>query len=197
LSELNINALFPTFLFIKNHPDPSALNTQLLGESNRLRELGPEGVSVSNRGGWQSADDVNTRPEFELLMRFVEETMAEIKEFLTFDDDVTFRVATAWVNFNGKGDYNTKHIHGNSLFSGVYYIKVPENAGQIKVHDPNPVRGCFHAPYREFGPHNCFSHEVEPEEGRLVIFPGYVPHEVTPNMSDEVRCSIAFNIGAN
>jgi uncharacterized protein (TIGR02466 family) len=196
LSELNINPLFPTFLFIKNHPDPAGLNTQLLSECNRLRELNPEGVNVSNRGGWQSADDVNTRPEFHSFVRFVEETMAEIKEFLTVEDDVTFGVMTAWVNFNGKGDYNTKHVHGNSFFSGVYYVKVPENAGYIKLHDPSPVRGCFHPPYKEFGPQNCFSYEVDAAEGRLIIFPGYVPHEVTPNMSDEERCSIAFNIGA-
>lgn len=56
-------------------------------------------MGVSNRGGWQSPDDINTRPGFEALIRLVEETMVEIKEFLTIDDDVTFRVGTAWINF--------------------------------------------------------------------------------------------------
>jgi len=195
LSELAITALFPTFLFMKSHPDAADFNARLLRECNHLREQRSQSVSVSNRGGWQSKDDINSYPAFAPFVSFVEETMAEVKKFLTVDDDVTFRVATAWVNFNAKGDYNIKHVHGNSFFSGVYYVKIPEDGGLIRLSDPNPVRVCFHVPYKELGPHNCFSHEVEPEEGRLVIFPGYVPHEVTPNMSNEERCSIAFNLG--
>jgi hypothetical protein len=137
LSDLQITALFPTFLFFKDHPDPATLNAQLLEACNRLRERDPKGVGISNRGGWQSDDDINERSEFALL---------------------------------------------------------PENAGHIKIFDPNPVRMCFHPPYKEVGPHNCFSQEFDPAEGRLVIFPGYVPHEVTPTMNDEERCSIAFNV---
>ncbi|NCF27918.1 MAG: hypothetical protein GWP69_11100 [Gammaproteobacteria bacterium] len=194
MSDLQITALFPTFLFFKDHPDPATLNAQLLEACNRLRERDPKGVGISNRGGWQSDDDINERSEFALFVSFVEDTMAEVKEFLTVEDQVTFRVATAWVNFNARRDYNVKHVHGNSFFSGVYYVKVPENAGHIKIFDPNPVRMCFHPPYKEVGPHNCFSQEFDPAEGRLVIFPGYVPHEVTPTMNDEERCSIAFNV---
>jgi uncharacterized protein (TIGR02466 family) len=195
MSDLTITALFPTFIFVRNHPDPSKLNAHLLRESKRLREGDPQGVNVSNRGGWQSNDNINSNPEFAPFVRFVEETMVDVKEFLTVDDDVTFRVATAWVNFNGRNDYNVKHIHANSFFSGVYYVRVPEGAGRLKLSDPNHARVCFHLPYKEFGPHNCFDHEVEPEEGRMVIFPGYVFHQVTPTTADEERCSIAFNIG--
>jgi uncharacterized protein (TIGR02466 family) len=181
-------------VFLKDHPDSAVLNAQLLTVCNRIREHDPEGIGISNRGGWQSDDDINERPEFASLIQFVESAMVEVKEFLTVEDNITFRVATAWVNFNGKGDYNVKHVHGNSFFSGVYYVKVPENAGQIKISDPNPARVCFYPPYKEAGPHNAFSHNFDPVEGRVVIFPGYVPHEVTPTMNDEERCSIAFNV---
>lgn len=195
MSDLEITALFPTFLFRKDHPNASELNAQLLRESNRMRERDPQGVTVSNRGGWQSKDDINDYPEFASFVSFVEEAMAEVKAFLSVDDDFTFRVGTAWINFNGKGDFNSRHVHGNSFFSGVYYVKVPENAGQIKLFDPNPIRICFHVPYKETAAQNCFNHTFEPVEGRMFIFPGYVPHEVTANLSDEERCSIAFNVG--
>lgn len=194
MSDLQITALFPTFLFSKDHQEPATFNAQLLDACSRLREQDLSGVGISNRGGWQSNDDINERREFAAFVKFVEAAMTEIKEFLTVQDQVEFRVATAWVNFNGKDHYNATHVHGNSFFSGVYYVKVPENAGQLRLFDPNPVRVCFHPPYKEAGPHNCFRQEVEPAEGRLVIFPGYVPHDVTPTTSEEERCSIAFNV---
>jgi hypothetical protein len=36
----------------------------------------------------------------------------------------------------------------------------------------------------------------EPLEGRLIMFPGWLPHEVEPNLSEEednIRISISFN----
>ena len=194
---MQITALFPTFLFQKDHPHQADFNAQLLKESYRIRELQSQGVVVSNQGGWQSSDDVNTYPEFAALVDFVDEAMIEVKSFLSVIDEWDFRVGTAWINFNGKGHFNARHVHGNALFSGVYYVRVPENSGVIKLIDPNPIRACFHTPYKETGAQNCFSHEIEPVEGRLLIFPGYVPHEVSPNLSDEERCSIAFNVGVN
>lgn len=195
MSELNITALFPTFLFFKDYPNPTEFNARLLDEGNLLREMDPEGASISNRGGWQSKEDINTYPQFAPLVRFVEDTMAEVKEFLGVTDDAMFRVGSAWVNFNARGDYNTRHIHSNSFFSAVYYVKVPENSGEFHLFDPNPVRTCFHVPYKESTAQNTFIHGVKPVEGRLLVFPSYVFHEVTANMSDEERCSIALNIG--
>ena len=33
---------------------------------------------------------------------------------------------------------NHPHIHPNSLFSGVYYVKSNPQAGRLKIHDPRP-----------------------------------------------------------
>ena len=34
--------------------------------------------------------------------------------------------------------YNKTHTHPNSLWSGVYYIKVPKNSGKLFLEDPRP-----------------------------------------------------------
>ena len=36
-----------------------------------------------------------------------------------------------WANINPPGGYNMPHIHPNSHFSGVYYIKAPKDSGNI------------------------------------------------------------------
>ena len=36
-----------------------------------------------------------------------------------------------WANINPPGGYNRPHVHPNSHFSGVYYIKAPKNSGKL------------------------------------------------------------------
>jgi uncharacterized protein (TIGR02466 family) len=44
-----------------------------------------------------------------------------------------------WANINPPGGYNRPHMHPNSLWSGVYYIKTPKNCGHLKLEDPRSV----------------------------------------------------------
>jgi uncharacterized protein (TIGR02466 family) len=41
-----------------------------------------------------------------------------------------------WANINPPGGFNRAHIHPNSLWSGVYYVKTPKNCGHLKVRRP-------------------------------------------------------------
>ena len=43
-----------------------------------------------------------------------------------------------WANINYPGGYNKPHVHPNTLFSGVYYIKTPPNCGKLICNDPRP-----------------------------------------------------------
>ena len=43
-----------------------------------------------------------------------------------------------WANINPTYSYNKTHMHPNSLWSGVYYIKVPKNSGNLFLEDPRP-----------------------------------------------------------
>jgi hypothetical protein len=54
------------------------------------------------------------------------------------------------------------------------FIKVPAGAGKL---------------YFDFGPAGIST--VEPIEGMLVVFPAYIKHGVTKNLSDDLRISIA------
>jgi len=37
-------------------------------------------------------------------------------------------------------------------------------------------------------------HEVVPQEGHLLFFPGWMKHWVTPNLTDRERVSVSFNL---
>ena len=100
-----------------------------------------------------------------------------------------------WANINPQGGYNAPHIHANSLFSGVYYIKAPKDSGRLVCNDPRPGEQLSMPTRKKGQPPNHLWIEVllEPQEGRIIIFPFYLWHSVEPNKSNDIRISVSFN----
>jgi uncharacterized protein (TIGR02466 family) len=96
----------------------------------------------------------------------------------------------SWANVLRKGDYNKIHNHPGALWSGCYYVSVgqpePEPAfnGWIEFQDPRP--GNIHGG----------KERIEPAEGMLLLFPGWLNHYVNPFSGSGERISIAFNFDA-
>ncbi len=189
-----VTPMFPTFLFVHDHPQPASMNSRLIEYSYAARAADPGGQLVSSRGGWQSNTDMRLRPELQSLIRFIDETIGRVKTYLDIVDRFDLRVSGMWININGKGSYNTPHIHGNTFFGGVYYVKTHPGCGQIQFQESSNIREYHCPPYARITPRNCFVQKCAAEAGRLCIFPAYLPHEVTENTAEEERISIAFNI---
>ena len=81
------------------------------------------------------------------------------------------------------------------LFRSVYYVKTPENSGDILLFDPRG--GTFwqdpKAVTNEYRMARIY-HRVTPKPGLLVMFPNYLAHGVETNLSDDWRISIAMEI---
>ena len=138
----------------------------------------------SNEGGYQG---------YEFNDQEFNDEVANLVPTLKEDDFNSFNIY-AWVNVNGKGHSNNKHSHFTSdiLISGVYYVKVPEDSGNIRFYDP---RGeLIHKTLDWEYYHNYQYHYIKPKEGQMIFFPCWLEHEVEPNESDDERVSIAFNV---
>ena len=118
--------------------------------------------------------DVNKIPELKVIVDAANENAANI---LNIKQDKL--VSGFWLNAMAAGDVTTAHTHDDDdeLLSCVYYIKVPENSGDLIIIDNNKKT------------------IVKPEEGMFVFFTPDVLHEVSKNESSESRLSIAFNFG--
>ncbi len=84
-----------------------------------------------------------------------------------------------WFNAMEGGHVTAPHHHdeNDELLSAVYYIRVPENSGDLVLHDEDrKIR-------------------VQPRPGKLVMFTPDVLHEVTTNYSPELRLSVGINVG--
>lgn len=111
----------------------------------------------------------------------------------------------AWPNVNRFGDYHNLHNHPHSWLSGTYYVQVPSgapkvqgrsdlNPGAISFFDPRPQANMLAV--KGDGQVEA-EHRVMPEPGLLLIWPAFLHHLVHPNLFEENRISISFNVVLN
>ena len=143
----------------------------------------------SNHGGYQSASFDNTHakhhnpPVIKSLVNEIERSMLDI-------DPSPILVTDIWFNINGYKDHNIEHLHPGSIYSGVYYVKTPENCGSLTFTHP-AIDLLLNFP--DEGKDGLF--KVTAEENLLYIFPSWLKHYVSSNMNtnNEERISLSFN----
>ena len=185
--------LFPSPVHIFDTDGFDEFKNNLIYYSYKLREEDPKGFNISNRHGWQSRGfdltDMNDSLHATILQG--------LSSFPSIKNKTEMK-ASAWININGPGAYNILHSHPNSHLSGVMWIKAPKDCGVISFDNPNG-----HQTYTEINSYNqefndqFFIHHsywLPPIEGRMIIFPSHLQHEVKENNSNEDRISVSFNI---
>ena len=184
-----IEKFFPTLIYGKDvQLNNNQLAQDIVNWSNQ-----DKGVSKTNVKGWHSTTDMHTKPEYSQL---VTELMRMQKEI--YDNEHLDRHAilgNMWANINPPGGMNQPHIHPNSLFSGVYYVKSQPKAGRLKIYDPRPGIQLIMPTRKSGDPGRDMWRDanIEPIEGRIVMFPSWLWHAVEPNDSNELRISVSFN----
>ena len=98
------------------------------------------------------------------------------------------RDVSMWTNVNEVGSKNVIHSHKPDAWAGIYYVQ-GEGTGNLVFHNPaNLLSDC--------NPTSPFTRRtgIAPKDGMLVIWPGWVPHEVEENKSNKQRINIAWGL---
>jgi len=82
-----------------------------------------------------------------------------------------------WSQIHEPRESTDYHNHPNAVMGFVYYVSVPEGAGDL-VFD---IENSMYSP-------------VTPVEGSLLVFPAWIQHKVTRNTGVGTRISIAGNL---
>lgn len=188
--------LFPLPLVQFEVAGAAELNKLLLKEISK-RRASETGVAKSNRKGWHSAPDLFERKEAShaKLAKMLLRMMAEFTRQLAPNMDFAKleMIPDGWINVNPKGAYNAPHDHPGCFWSGVYYVQVPEGAGEAGIieflspHEVLPHNGIIQAAI------TADKRRIRPTPGTVLLFPSQLVHWVHPNESDEERVTIAFN----
>jgi uncharacterized protein (TIGR02466 family) len=124
-----------------------------------------------------------------------------VRDVLHINKNVNFKIINSWINIHKKGDWSQSHLHKNSCFSGVYYLNVPENSGNISFDKTivlnNLSTSTISYDYDEANYINADKVKFKVEEGLILFFPSTIYHNVDKSNSIEERYSLAFNFFAD
>lgn len=110
--------------------------------------------------------------------------------YFKYDND--FKITTSWFTKSIKNNIGDFHNHGNNFYSGIYYIDVDDDTGDIEFSDFTP--SSFDLNTTEFNIDNSKSWRVKPENDLIIFFPSEMYHKIHLNKSEKNRYSLAFNI---
>ena len=91
-------------------------------------------------------------------------------------------VYDCWGAVYRKGEFTQSHDHWPSIWSWCYYVNVSSKCSPLHFKNAS---GILNEPLN-----------VQPSNGLMVIFPGWVKHEVKPQSCEHERVMIAGNINA-
>ncbi len=203
VTDTEFKAHFPVVVMQRDHANTEELNSGLtdliLGMEQRYRGTNENAARLSHiatEGGYQTAGEKNL---LDLQNRYVSSfhqtlLMPAISAYLEHVfEDAAAQLAPypfAWANVLRDGDWQRPHCHASqgNLVSGVYYVAVP---------DEQPPRGCidFLNPLT-VSQHHGYSpcQRIQPQPGKLILFPPYHIHYVHPVTKQQPRVVIAFDV---
>jgi uncharacterized protein (TIGR02466 family) len=190
---MDISTVFTSFIAC----DYLELDVGNLKRFSYVEKEKSQGREVSNYGGWQSNDYSIDHPELSQVGSKIKQKISNLLPKIGFNNN--FTITNCWININEKDHFNIPHTHGFSTLAGVFYISAPTNGGRLILRNPVTAHDfCINkktvATWNEF---NSSTWEIEPEVNKLVIWPSWIDHYTLPNMSNEHRISLAFNVSVN
>ncbi len=189
--------LFPTKLVRRHLPDFEVPNRDLI-KLVREMEKGNKALTTDYRENNPLEYD---REGPNWLRAAINETVIDYLREIGIDYSVNWQIH-AWANINRQGDYHAPHNHPPAYLSGTYYLKMP-GSGAAKRQRSDVRPGCitFYDPRTGFNmssikgdPYVDPEYTVFPEPGLLMMWPASLMHFVHPNLADETRISLSFNI---
>ena len=197
MKNFKTHKLFPTPVFHYKLENYQKLNIELENYILNLKKKDEKGQKKSNIGGWHS-------PFFDFINENAANKFASIiekfyNEIIINDmgwkyDPKKVNIEAMWAIINKKGSFNIQHNHPNSYLSAAYYVRLPEKSGGIKFFDPREQKSIRYPNITKYGEFSASTVKIDPEEGDLLIFPSYLYHSVSENLSEKSRIIISFNI---
>jgi len=192
---------FHTPIYFKDLQNSKELNKTLYSHVKKWKKEDEKGIIRSNALGWHSGVAMHHRKEFLPLVKELFKMQQEIYKAEGYHPNTEPVCDNMWANVNYKYSHNRNHVHPGAQWSGVYYIKVPKDSGNIWFTDPCGERHIdmpIMADNQTKPVHYWREIHYQAIEGRIIMFPGWLSHEVAQNMCDLKgeagwRVSVSFN----
>lgn len=102
----------------------------------------------------------------------------------------------SWFSINRKHSYHGIHHHCPDLWSGVYYLQAEQEDATISFLNNNMISTSW--PYKsqksQMNDYTSSEKTCKVSGGMMLLFPSYLYHHVSQQLTDRERITIAFNL---
>jgi uncharacterized protein (TIGR02466 family) len=104
---------------------------------------------------------------------------------------INLYMTQSWANYTQPNRHHHKHLHDNSIISGVLYVSTDEATDRIYFYKDKQTH--WHIPSDNYNPWNSEQWWYPVKSNTLLLFPSYLTHMVLPKQTPGTRISISFN----
>tara|TARA_B100001778_G_scaffold27537_1_gene20124 strand:- start:109 stop:654 length:546 start_codon:yes stop_codon:yes gene_type:complete len=166
---IGVNKELPIFSTIPR--DHYHINAKLLPLIEEYRKEHSESITTNVVCNWRSDWHVESDERFNWFNDWILNHVDFLCKYHLQVDNVSFSIANEWLMMYESGDYAKYHDHFPFCLSVIYYVDCDENAAPVVFENQL---------------------EVLPENGKLIIFPSSVSHEV--NQTEGRRVVVSMNL---
>jgi uncharacterized protein (TIGR02466 family) len=204
-----IQHIFPTPFFVGTSPSVEA-REKICELAYKFKEEASDAGLVSE--GWDANARSSSKADYDEygVTSFYSKNLLrdpEWKEVADFIQDFSASMISTvygggdsillnmWTTIYPQGAFVPQHIHDNCLLSGVFYAKARPGCGNLVFEDPAHVAKNMSSRGANVFPTLPSRYTQEIQEGMMVLFPAWLPHQTRANRSGEDRIIVSFNIG--
>lgn len=198
----DIFSVFGAPVLVRQIPGWETVNGGLKSQILAMRDEDP-GSDTKSHEGWQSATFLWGMPpsdEFKVWQGWVHDSMLRMAALLTEETDLSKvqvdYVAGGWAYINQPGDYRDPHVYPEVDWASVYFVACADpdpgwdRNGQFELRDPRIM-----AQSSKLGGYGfARSLMIDPEPGKMILFPAWMEHGVHPSYGEGEQVAIACNI---
>jgi len=185
--ESTVNGIFPTPVYM------SKLDRDLT--KKELSFIDKSKLDLHNNEGNKTSNDnyILNQKVFSKLKEDLDLRVQDyFKKVLSTTDAVTPYITQSWLNYTETKQYHHKHVHPNSLVSGVFYVNCHEELDKIKFF--NEGYKTIKPEIKDWNLYNSESWWFTVKTGDIILFPSSLTHMVENKEGTNTRISLAFNV---
>ena len=211
IAEGGLQRHWPVPLAVHRFDRAAEVNPVLARVFTAMRATDPQAPAG---GFYASADNLLQRvdlPEFSELLRFIAASLqttvqqANAGVWPELRHGLQLEMTGVWFQVQNGASFHDIHTHGNCSWSGVYCVQIDPAEQRVSHGQFGEQNGAtrFYSPmfpllggaYMDMG--NAWlqqaTRDIAPQEGRLVLFPSFLPHKAMPYVGERDRIIVSFN----
>jgi uncharacterized protein (TIGR02466 family) len=185
--ESTVNGIFPTPVYMSKLDRDLTKKELSFIDKSKLDFYRNEGNITSND---------NYILNQKVFSKLKEDLDLRVKDYfnkvLSITDSVTPYITQSWLNYTETTQYHHKHVHPNSLVSGVFYVNCHEELDKIKFF--NDGYKTIKPEIKDWNLYNSETWWFTVKTGDIILFPSSLTHMVETKEGDNTRISLAFNV---